>query len=476
MLARQLLCMALGAGLVAAFASDAFANPFDVYGAGARGAAMASAQTATAEGPSALSYNPGALALTTPGLSIGGFATFSNAQILLKERPAGYDVPELGPNSSALPHGSERRARRDTDGIDPLYTLSLGAVTDFGTERLRAAATVVLPTNDLFRLQTHYADERERLFSNQLRFELIDQRLHRISIELGIAYQLADWVTFGVGGTYLPGAAVGTEVFVADPTDQSNVDIVADVYTTHNWGLLAGAVFVLPADIQMGLSYRGAVSFGITGANELQIRGIEAAEEELRQQLTWVPLYSPAMMAFGLARAFGPTMLAVDLRYTFWSDYRDTQGARPEFSDRLSYRLGTEYTTDEGSLLRLGLGFEPTPVPAQTGRTNYVDNDRIFGTMGSAHRVQFGDFNLEAAWFLQAHYLVRRETDKQVLASYPACTAGESQLCDEVPDTLRNPSTGESYAEARGLQTGNPGFPGFVSGGWLGVVGFEVRY
>ncbi|MFU8802555.1 MAG: OmpP1/FadL family transporter [Bradymonadaceae bacterium] len=452
------------------------AGSFDVYGAGARGAAMGSAQTATADGPSALSYNPGALTLSVPGLSVGAFATFNNAQILLKERPSGYDVPDLGPGSPALPEGQTRRPRRDTDSIAPLYALSLGAVANLGVENFRAAATVVLPTNDLFRLQTHYADERERHFSNQLHFELIDSRLHRVSIELGLAYLLTSWVSFGIGGTYVPGAAVGTEVFVADPTDQANVDIVADVQTTHGWGLLAGALFFLPADVQLGLSYRGAVSFGIRGANDLQIHGIDAEDDELQQQLNWVPAYSPSMASLGLARPFRKTLVSADLRYTFWSDYRDTQGVRPEFSDRLSYRLGAEYTTVEDTRLRAGLGFEPTPIPDQTGRTNYVDNDRILLSMGSAHHVHVMGVNVEASWFLQTHYLLPRETRKERLATHPVCTSGEQQLCDEVPNDTRDPRTGEPHVEAQGLQTGNPGFPGFVSGGWIGALGFELRY
>lgn len=454
----------------------AYAGPFDVYGAGARGAAMGSAQTASAEGPSALSYNPGMLTLSAPGFSIGAFATFNNAQILLKDRPAGYDVPDLGPNSPALAEDQIRRQRRDTESIEPMYALSLGGVTSLGVENFRAGATVLLPTNDLFRMQTHFVDERERYFSNRLHFELIDSRLHRVSIELAIAYLLADWVSFGIGGTYLPGAAVGTQVFVADPTDQSNVDIVADVHTTHNWGLLAGALFFLPGDVQLGLSYRGAVAFGIQGANDLQIRGIDADDDELQQSLNWLPFYSPAMVSFGAARPFGATLLTADLRYTFWSDYRDTQGTRPEFSNRLSYRLGVEYTTAEEGRLRMGLGFEPTPVPDQRGRTNYVDNDRVLLSMGSAHQVRLVGTEVEASWFLQTQYLVRRETRKASLEAYARCAPGEQNLCDEVPDDTRNPATGELFPEAQGLQTGNPGFPGFVSGGWIGALGFEVRY
>jgi hypothetical protein len=48
-------------------------------------------------------------------------------------------------------------------------------------------------------------------------------------------------------------------------------------------------------------------------------------------------------------------------------------------------------------------------------------------------------------------------------------------VCDEVPDTTVDPVTGKTMAQAQGLQTGNPGFPGFLSFGTILAFGLDLR-
>ncbi|TXC74868.1 hypothetical protein FRC91_15055 [Bradymonadales bacterium TMQ1] len=473
--ARRALPSALVGLALLTVPSVAGANPFDVYGSGARSAAMAGAQVASAEGPAAVYDNVAELASARPGIRLGAFATLGQVQILLKDRPAGYDVPDLDGNSPALPSEQTRRERSDTTGLAPLYGVMIGAVTDFGTERTRGGALVMLPTNGLLSMQTHFADERERAFSNQLHVELIGERLRRPVIEAGIARELTDWLSFGIGGTYLPGARATTEAYVRDPADQSDVGLNADIQTTNAWGLLAGATLDLPADLRLGLVYRGPVAFAIEGGNEVQVRGAGSGEDT-RQVIDWIPTSTPASLRLGLAWSPGDIVLTADARLTFWSGHLDTQGQDAGFNDTLEARLGAEWQGAADTRLRAGLGFVPSPVPAQTGRTNYVDNHRALASIGAEHRFALWKREVVAAWYVQAQHLLYRTTDKAQLDAYPACTPGETRLCDEVPDATRDPRTGQPYAEAQGLQTGNPGFPGFSSGGWLGAVGFELHY
>ena len=462
--------------LSAVSASAALASPFDVYGPGARSTAMGGAQAAKPEGAVAIYDNVAGLADEEASIRVGAFATFGDAPILLKERPQGYDVPDLGSRSPALPSEQTRRQRRDTDSPDPIYGVNIGVVTDFGGTRTRGGVLVMLPTNGLIVQRTHFADERERYFSNQLHHEIIGSRLHRPVIELGVARQLTERIAFGVGGTYLPGTAVTTEAYVADPADQSEVDLNARVRTGNQWGLLTGVTVALPLDLTLGLVFRQGVAFEMEGANDVQVRGIESSPEDSRQELNWVPVFTPSSLRSGLAWARGNLEFSLDGRYTFWSAYVGTQGEDPRFSNTLEGRAGVEWTYSEETRLRGGLGFIPTPVPEQTGRTNYVDNSRLLAALGGGHGFQFGERAFEASWFVQFQHLLLRDTDKEQRDDYPDCAPGERALCDEVPDELRDPNTGQPYPEAQGLQTGNPGFPGFVSGGWIGSVGIEVRY
>lgn len=433
------------------------------------------AQTAGAEGAAALYYNVGALAHSKTGVTIGAFATSNQAQILVKERPEGYDIPDLGGETPTLPSNQTLNPRSDTEEIDPVYALTFGGVTSLGIEDLRLGILGFLPTSELVSLQTHYNDERERLFSNKLYWEFLDRPTRRFDIEAGVAYRITDWVSFGVGGTFLTGADVATQVYLPDPTDQSNIEINSDVKTRNNWGLLAGALFTLPYDLKVGVSYRDSVWFRVKGGNNLQLEGVEA-DERPRQALDWTPQFSPATLMTGVNWGIGDFEIALDGRLVFWSEYRDTHSKRIELDNVVNTRLGVEYSYSERTRLRMGLGFDPTPVPAQTGRTNYVDTSKGLISVGSAHRFEFSGVEFEASWFLQFQVLFERETIKTSLDTYPDCADEPTQLCDEVPDTFIDPETGQPARSARGLQTGNPGFPGFVAGGWLGSVGAEVTF
>ena len=469
---------AVTAALVAIYATapPAFASPFDVYGAGARSTAMGGAQTANPEGAAAIYDNVAGLAGADTEFRIGAFATFLDAPILLQERPEGYDVPDLGSRSPAMPSSQTRNERRDSDGPRPIYGLQVGMVTDFGDTKTRGGVLVMLPTNGLLDLQTHFPDERERYFSNQLHHEVVGSRIHRPVIEMGVARPLTERISFGIGGTYLPAALVATNAYVRDPADQSDVELNADIYTGNSWGFVAGMTATIVDGLHFGVVYRGGVAFEIEGGNEVQVRGIEATEEESYQDIDWVPVATPSSIRAGLAWELNSVELTLDGRYTFWSSHPNTQGEPAGFNNNLEGRTGIEWHSSDDTSLRAGAGFIPTPVPEQTGRTNYVDNARLSGSLGGAHRFQMWERDMEASWFVQFQHLLRRETSKEALDGHPLCSPGEEALCDEVDDDTINPQTGQPYPEAQGLQTGNPGFPGFVSGGWLGAVGFELRY
>ena len=151
----------------------------------------------------------------------------------------------------------------------------------------------------------------------------------------------------------------------------------------------------------------------------------------------------------------------------------DTQGDLAGFEDTFSTRAAAWMPLREGIQGQLGLGYDPSPVPPQTGRTNYVDNDRVVASLGASHDTDWlGGARVD--WFLQLHALLPRDTDKAQRDAYPDCGPGVTDLCDEVPDSTADPRTGQPYPDARGLQTGNPGFPGFSSGGWIGTVGVSI--
>jgi long-chain fatty acid transport protein len=118
--------------------------------------------------------------------------------------------------------------------------------------------------------------------------------------------------------------------------------------------------------------------------------------------------------------------------------------------------------------------FQPSPVPAQTGRTNYVDNDRIGVAAGLS-------CDWQPAWLsgarfrfsgqLQAHLLPER-SQRKLDPTLPG-SAGRQLVVDERPDDVTD-NRGMGVPEAAGLQTNNPGWPGFSSRGILAGGGASI--
>lgn len=473
--AAALFVGVIGATVVVASAA---ASPLDVYGGSARASAMGGAMTAEADGVEGLFYNPATLVRASSGVRFGILVGIDQAQVLLKDRPAGYDIPDLGSASPAIPSSRTLNRRSDTDGIGTLSTITIGGVTSLGLENLRVGAMASFPLVGAGGNASRFADERERLFSNQLEFDVVGARTRNFDIELGLAYEVLPGLSIGLGGALIPVVTLQNDVYVRNPTDQAVVDINLRQDQTFDWGFSGGLLYEFREQLRLGIAYRQALAFDIGGRNALQILGLDVddADYPVIQEVNWIPAGTPAAAAFGVAFDFEELTVAVDVRYTLWSDFKDTQARNAGWNDVFTPRVGIEYAAGPNVDLRLGLAYEPSPVPDQTGRTNYVDNDRVLGSLGSVYRFELAERNLAIGWFVQFQGMLSRDTDKEELLAWPACSDAVRSVCDEVPDDLRDPRTGASFPGAIGLQTENPGFPGFVSGGWLGAIGVDLDW
>jgi hypothetical protein len=114
----------------------------------------------------------------------------------------------------------------------------------------------------------------------------------------------------------------------------------------------------------------------------------------------------------------------------------------------------------------LDVDYQPTPVPPQTGRTNYADNDRVGVDVGLDYAFSLFGTRLRIGTELQAHRLVWRHQTKLPTPTSPdGLNHTPATVVDEVPDD--STLNGQPLAGRQGLQTNNPGWPGFGSGGWI---------
>jgi hypothetical protein len=100
--------------------------------------------------------------------------------------------------------------------------------------------------------------------------------------------------------------------------------------------------------------------------------------------------------------------IAGDLGYALWSDYEDRHGDVPGFGDVLSGAIGVHHRADEVASF-LDVSYQPTPVPEQTGRHNYVDNDRVATILGGEYTFPVAGLSFRVGLQAQAQRLLPRQ-------------------------------------------------------------------
>jgi long-chain fatty acid transport protein len=374
----------LGASLVA---REAVASPLDTHGFGSRETGMGTAVTAETTSFAAAFYNPAGLARATRlELSIGYL------------------------------HVEQRFALDGKDtNVDPVKGVVGGVV----------APGKILGVPFAFGVATHLPDDRlsrvRTLKQEVPRWELYDNRAQILFIAAVLAVRPLPWLSVGGGVAFLSSTRGAFDISgtasLKEPYDsQLRHQVDADLTAVRI--PILGVRFDPTDTFSAGLSFRGESKLDLNLAANVSgnvdpgtIKILIPVKYELSSQS--YDAFHPAQLAGGVAlRPVEGLVLAADLVYTRWSTYRsatsqstahlevDLKGVPlaippdpkptvvrdPGFKDRIAPRLGVEWIgtrTSWGEVpLRAGYIFEPSPVPPQTGPTNFVDSDRHTVTVG----------------------------------------------------------------------------------------------
>lgn len=431
--------------------------------------------------------NPALLLDTAPRVDAGIVLVRQAFRVDLQARPEGADVPESIYDARALnPDGTTRRL-----GIRPLPTASLrsprgsagpsstATYVTFGTSvqpipgRLAFGLHVVLPTRSFQSQRSWYVDEREQYFSNSLHHELYGDRLETNLISLAGAVRPLSWLAVGAGATASNESRATNQIFIPDAADQSvtvlNTDVEVKTRLRPYVGLDAAAWEPLHVTATVHFPYANDT----TGSSDLQLWNYEypRGQSSFLQGFGYQSHATPLTAAAGVSwrhRERGQTgfAAAAAVIWTNWSSYLDRHHEKPldPWLDTFSAAAGANVRWHAH---RLGVDatYAPSPVPPQNGRTNYVDNDRAGGALGYAGRFTIAGLALEAGAQVQLHRLLPRSETKSSAARHP--------VLDEFPDSV-DARTGAPIAESAGLQTNNPGYPGYRSDGWLWTAGLSL--
>lgn len=443
----------------------ASANIFDAFGAGPRAQAMAGAATATVADYTAAFTNPAALPDSPQMLSFGMTGTFNRTSILLMRRPTGYDPPG---------YGLRQRPRSDTEDPRGALGLTTGFAVHLFSDDFALGAMIFAPMDGFANTSSWFGDEREQRFSNRLHPELMGDRLRNEVFAVSLGYRFRPWLSMGIGFLVLPGVSTVTNVYTPNAADPSRVDLNVKLEQSARRALNVGLLIRPTNSLRIGINLQDELFFSVNGYSDVQLAGEEGTEPP-RQDIDLVGNYSPPRLTGSVAWVEeGLGSVTLEATFNAWSNYLDNHGQRAGFDDTVDFKIGAEIPVGTAKA-RFGLSWLPSPVPDQTGRTNYADTDRIGLGLGGGRDFELLGEDITLDFSLQVQALRTRRTRKALAAGYPACADGEVALCDEVPD-LQTDTPLVKAAETRGLQTGNPGFPGFTQGGYVVTSGVDLKW
>jgi long-chain fatty acid transport protein len=434
-------------------------------------------------------FNPALLPDATFKLEAGFFGLVTRGKIRLKSRPAGVDVPtavydpELSfPGAGVRPIATQDLAnpRSDTDEDDHVLYAVVGLVRPLAGKYLVFGFYSLLPVNSFLDEKGFFSDEREQYFSNKLYFEQLGDRASATSFAFALGSQLNDWLSIGAGIDIAVVTQSNTAVYMPDAAKQSNVLLNPDIHTNSKFKPYLGVVYRPSPRVSIAATLHLGTSNDTTGQNQVRIRNDTSQYppglDYIPQTYTLTQGNEPTRIGLGASLvsrrqvdngrpAWEVGLVAVAER---WSQYRDRHGESPldTWQDTVTLVAGGNFAWRQRRLA-FDLGYVPSPVPDQTGRTNYVDNSRIVSSASIESPVNLLGREIEAGFYLFGSVFIPRSVDKDPNAAHP--------VIDEFPDSTVNNLTHLPDPRAAGLQTNNPGYPGFSSSGYMLGLGVCLR-
>lgn len=435
--------------------------------------------------------NPALLPEVEPRVHVGFLAATPRLQARLLPKPPRSDVPrsvfdstvatDPGAVDRPLPTAELAHARRDTVVRATDTRMVVGFATGFGLERFRFAALAAVPMggNDAASIRTHYDDEREGHFSNRLWMTRFGEWDRVASVIAGAGYRIDRWISVGVGVQLAATALARIKVYVPDAAVQDHAESNLETDVATSWRPILGVRAKCPrAPIAVGATFRGESSFRVDGASEVQLWNDHEADpnrtipRRTTQVFPMVFGWEPMEVALGAGWEGERADVRLAATWERWSRYVDHHGQRPEDAaaipgvavDRDAYRfrdvvtLSGAVTAHPARWLEITIGgaYRPTPVPAQVGRTSFVDADVVSVALGERARFELAGRAFELSLGFQLSRMLPRTTHKD-----PA------QTIDVFPDDARTLRGAQPMPEAAGLQTHSPGFPGYRVEGFV---------
>lgn len=381
--------------------------------------------------------------------------------------------PASSPQGAATAHPRQGQG----SGKQTFSYESIGIVAHFFDQRLSVGFCGLIPNGSFLTLRSYYVDEREQFTSNSLHPEMYGDRMTSLGFGFGGGYRLSEKFSVGFGAAITMMVGADAPAYVADASKLNQLILNVNVHGKAGLAPHGGFLWRPLPRLRITGTVHAPQQLGIrTDFKFLLASGVEQASS-IKFLFDWMPWQAGLGASWDIMQRKGAVVtVAASAVYGRWSQYVDRHGEKPTsqfgWYDTITGAVGGRLTVNQWRY-GLDLQYKPTPVPLQQGRSNYVDNDRIGAVQSLEYGIPIGDTKLKIGVQLQAYWLLNRLAQKITPpTSADGVNRTPSLVKDEVPDDAKVGS--RQVAGAAGLQTNNPGWPGFSSRGWLASGGLYL--
>jgi long-chain fatty acid transport protein len=376
------------------------ASPADLYGFGPRGQAMAGMGAAVGRGFEATYGNPALLSYTRHReLSVGWQSVSFSLQADGDNAPG--DVSEDGLTGTF---------------IGAVLPIPFGG---FLEDRVTLGLGVFTPSSLIARARL--------LYPERIQFPLLTDRSQTLNFNMGVGVDLGHGIRVGAGALALA-ELTGTVVVRTDSSGR--VGTAVDDQLIATYAPIAGAAYSISEDTEVGLTFRGALEADFDVVVQVYDLGSLVIPN---LNISGVAQYDPLQLQAEIAHRFDQLTLAGGVTWKHWSAFEGWQKATVEcpasnpdclalvpepvgFKDVVIPRVGVMYdfslSENAKAQLRAGYAFEPSPVPEQTGLSNYLDSTRQVIAVGYGLELAEPLPPVRLDFFYQQQLLMPRKHEK----------------------------------------------------------------
>jgi long-chain fatty acid transport protein len=369
---RSLISHAVVAAL-AAYAGGAQAAGFALIEQNASGLGNAySGQAAAAENASTIFFNPAGMTLL-PGKLISGA------------------VHAIGPSIKFTDNGGSRSAAGDPQPVGGTNGGDAGDWAITGNAYLSWQLSPQLWAGVGFSVPFGLKTEYDPAFIGRFQSQLAEIKTY--DLNPSIAYKVSDTVSVGGGISYQRAEVTLNRSFFPGAGElPQTVELDDDAV-----GFNLGAMFTVSPQTRIGVSYRSAMKYDLTG--RVNVTGAGSASAS-------APVKLPDTYSVGILHLLSDKwQLLGDVTYTRWSTIQNVPlvltsaglGAFPagttadtlDFQFRNTYRMGVgaNYRWSQQLMWKLGTAYDKSPVPDAQHRTAFLpDNDRWWVAVGGKYQ------------------------------------------------------------------------------------------